>query len=112
MELKTVSFGSDTLAVKPLCSALVARNAASFAVSVIPLLRPGLQLEIDFSDLVHIDGAGLGALISCRHATKRMGCDVVLTQVPMHLAEELEACGLRALLAPLTDDSAPTRPVP
>lgn len=100
MDIKTLSFSSDTLVVKPLCTALVARNAADFAVSVLPLFQAGRRLEIDLSSVSHMDGSGVGALISCRHAMQRLGCALTLTQVQMHLAEDLEACGLQALLAP------------
>lgn len=108
MDIKTLSFSNDSLVVKPLCTALVARNAADFAVSVLPLFQAGRRLEIDLSSVNHMDGSGVGALISCRHAMQRMGCTLMLTHVQMHLAEDLEACGLRALLTPPTELPATT----
>jgi anti-anti-sigma factor len=99
MDIKTLSFSHDTLTVQPMCGALVARNAATFAVSMLPLLRPGLCLEIDLSSVGHIDGAGVGALVTCQHALQRQGCTLLLTQVKAHIKEELTACGLQALIA-------------
>lgn len=107
MDIKTLSFSTDTLTVQPVCSALVARNAATFAVAILPLLRSGLRLEINLSSVDHVDGAGLGALLSCRHAMQRLNCALVLTRVQPHLEMELEACGLQALLAPLDAAAAP-----
>jgi anti-anti-sigma factor len=98
MDIKTLSFSSDTLTVQPDCGALVARNAATFAVAVLPLLRRGMCLEVDLSSVNYIDGAGVGALVTCRHAMQREGCTLVLTQVQTHIRQELEACGLQALL--------------
>ena len=106
MDIKTLSFSNDTLVVKPLCTALVARNAADFADSVLPLLQEGRRLELDLSSVGHMDGSGVGALISCRHAMRRLGCMFMLTHVQMHLAEDLEACGLQALLVPPAEVSA------
>jgi len=99
MDIKTLSFSNDTLTVQPLCSELVVRNAATFAVAIQPLLRSGLRLEINLSSVQYVDGAGLGALLSCRHAVQRLGCALVLTQVQPHLETELKACGLQSLLA-------------
>lgn len=99
MDIKTLSFSPDTLTVQPDCGALVARNAATFAVAVLPLLRQGMHLEVDLSSVRHIDGAGVGALLTCRHAMQREGCTLLLTQVRAHIRQELEACGLKGLLA-------------
>ena len=99
MDIKTLSFSPDTLTVQPDCGALVARNAATFAVAVLPLLRRDMCLEVDLSSVNYIDGAAVGALVTCRHAMQREGCTLVLTQVQAHIREELEACGLQALLA-------------
>jgi anti-anti-sigma factor len=99
MDIKTLSFSNDTLTVQPVCGALVARNAAAFAVAILPLLRSGLRLEINLSSVQYLDGAGLGALLSCRHAMQRLGCALVLTQVRPHVETELQACGLQSLLA-------------
>lgn len=109
MDIKTLSFSNDTLVVKPLCTALVARNAADFVDSMLPLYQAGRRLEIDLSSVSHMDGSGVGALISCRHAMLRMGCTLMLTHVQMHLAEDLEACGLQALLTPPVDLTATTQ---
>ena len=99
MDIKTLSFSSDTLTVQPDCGALVARNAATFAVAVLPLLRRGMCLEVDLSSVRHIDGAGVGALVTCQYAMQREGCTLVLIQVQAHIRQELQACGLQALLA-------------
>ncbi len=109
MDIKTLSFSPDTLTVQPDCGALLARNAATFVVSVLPLLRPGLNLEINLSSLAHIDGAGVGALLTCRHAMQRQGCTLWLTHVAPHMAEELAACGLQDLLATPAGIAAPSR---
>lgn len=109
MDIKTLSFSNDTLTVQPVVAALVARNAASFAGALEPLLRAGLRLEINLSSVGWIDGAGVGALLSCRHAMQRLGCTLVLTQVQPHLERELKACGLQALLAPASETSAPNQ---
>ena len=98
MDIKTLSFSSDSLTVQPDCGALVARNAATFAVAVLPLLRRGMCLEVDLSTVNYIDGAGVGALITCQYAMRREGCTLVITQVQAHIREELEACGLQTLL--------------
>ena len=108
MDIKTLSISNDTLVVKPLCTTLVARNAADFAVSVLPLFQAGRRLEIDLSSVSHMDGSGVGALISCRHAMQRMGCTLMLTHVQIHLAEDLAACGLWTLLTPPTELPATT----
>lgn len=105
MDIKTLSFSNDTLTVQPLVAALVARNAADFAGSLQPLQRSGLRLQINFSSVDRVDGAGVGALLSCRHAMQRQGCTLVLTQVQPHLELELQACGLQALLAPPSESS-------
>lgn len=99
MDIVTLSFSHDTLTVQPVCRALVARNAASFAGAIVPLLRSGLRLEINLSSVQYLDGAGLGALLSCRHDMQRLGCVLVLTQVQPLLQAELKACGLQSLLA-------------
>ena len=78
MDIKTLSFSPDTLTVQPDCGALVARNAATFAVAVLRLLRQGMHLEVDLSSVRHIDGAGVGALLTCRHAMQREGCTLLL----------------------------------
>lgn len=106
MNIKTLSFSNETLTVQPVCGALVARNAATFAVAMLQLLRPGLRLEINLSSVRHIDGAGVGAMLTCRHAMRRLGCALVLTQVPVPLEQELTACGLQALMVPSVDPSA------
>ena len=111
MDIKTLSFSNEALTVQPLCGALVARNAATFALAILRLLRPGQRLEINLSSVVHMDGAGLGAMLTCRHAMQRLGCSVVLIEVQEHLKQELQACGLQALLAPLADQSALNRRV-
>ena len=105
MDIKTLSFSDQALTVQPLCGALVARNAAAFASTMLPLMRPGMQLEINLSSVRHMDGAGLGAVLTCRHAMRRLGCSVVLTQVQAHLVQELNACGLQSLLAPAGAES-------
>jgi len=107
MNIKTLSFSNDTLTVQPVCGALVARNAATFAMAVLPLFRSGLRLEINLCSVQHMDGAGVGAMLTCRHAMQRLGCTLVLTQVQEHLKQELAACGLQALLAQPQDWSAP-----
>jgi anti-anti-sigma factor len=108
MEIKTLSIRNDTLTVQPVCGALVARNAARFAGALQPLLRYGLRLELNLSNVDRLDGAGLGALLSCGHAMRRLGCTLVLTQVQPHVERELQACGLQALLTPPPDTATPS----
>lgn len=109
MDIKTLSFSHDSLTVQPDCGALVARNAATFAVAMLPLLRAGMRLEINLSSVQHIDGAGLGALLTCRHAMQREGCTLVLTQLQPGIEEALVACGLQALIAAPAEILAPSR---
>ena len=109
MDIKTLSFSHDTLTVQPDCGALVARNATTFAVAMLPLLRAGMRLEINLSAVQHIDGAGLGALLTCRHAMQREGCTLVLTQVQPGIEEALVSCGLQALIAAPAETLAPSR---
>jgi anti-anti-sigma factor len=99
MEMTTLQMSDDTHTVQPRCGALVARNAADFAVALMPMRRRGLRLEIDLSLLRHVDSAGVGALLTCSHALQREGCEMVLTRVEPNLQDELQACGLERLLA-------------
>lgn len=108
MDIKTLSFSHDTLTVQPDCGALVARNAATFAVAMLPLLRAGMRLEINLSSVQHIDGAGLGALLTCQHAMRREGCTLVLTQVRAHVEAELDACGMHSLISAPAEILAPS----
>jgi anti-anti-sigma factor len=98
MDIITLRFSDNNCTVQPLYSALVARNAANFAVSLMRMSRFGLRLEVDLSRLRHMDGAGMGALVTCSHAMQRGGCQMVLTHVAQHLKDELRACGLNKLL--------------
>lgn len=102
MDITTLQESNDTLTVKPRCSALVARNAADFALSLMSMQRHGLRLEIDLSGVRHVDGAGLGALMTCSHAMQRGGCQMVLTQIEKNVEAELQACGLGMLLGRAT----------
>ena len=99
MDITTLRFSDNSCTVQPHCGALVARNAADFAVSLMPMRRRGLRLEIDLSLLRHVDSAGIGALLTCSRAFRSEGCEMVLTRVEQHLQDELQACGLERLLA-------------
>ena len=109
MNITTLRSSTDTLTVQPRCSALVARNAAAFAEGLMPMRRLGLRLEIDLSEVRQLDGAGMGALLTCGHAMQREGCQMVLTQVDAALQAALQACGLDQLIGWSTGTPGITR---
>jgi anti-anti-sigma factor len=99
MHITTLQSRSDVHTVQPHCRALVSRNAAAFAEGLLPMNRQGLRLEIDLSEVRQMDGAGMGALLTCGQAIQREGGQLVLTHVAAPLKAELRACGLDSLLA-------------
>lgn len=104
MDTTTTRFNDGTYTVQPHGNALLARHAAAFVNGLIPLARTGLRLEIDLSRVTQMDSAGVGALVTCRHALQREGCEMVLTQVERRLSDELRSCGLQQLLTRHVDD--------
>ena len=98
MNITTLRTSTGTRTVQPHCSALVARNAADFAECLMSMCCLGQRLEIDLSDVRQMDGAGMGALLTCGHALQREGCQMVLTQVDAQLQVAMQACGLDKLI--------------
>lgn len=112
MVIKTLGFSSHTLTLQPVCTALVSSNAAALAQGLLPMQRTGLRVEINLSSVGDLDGAGLGALLSCRHAMQRVGCEMLVTHVQPHIAQDLKTCGLEVLMKPTVDNGVLSQLVP
>jgi anti-anti-sigma factor len=67
---------------------------ADFVSQISSLIRPGMHLVLDLSDLGVVDSTGLGALRAVTRRVRRRGGRVVVQNASRHVAELLSLIGL------------------